>query len=148
METKTKQKHVQILFYLSLAILFIGFITTLGLSIVNLNPHKSIIVLEADTPIKTVPRKKGKTLEKVDQGQVLIALNQKKNWYKVKDSKKRTGWIHMQDTNQGQPLPGTKKEGVITGNKVPLTLKPKHESNVLLRLKRGEKVMITTELAG
>lgn len=148
METKTKQKHIQILFYLSLIVLLIGFITTLTLSITNLNPHKAIVILEPETPIKTVPKKSGKTLEKLEQGQVLTALNQKRNWYKVKDSKNRTGWVNIKQTNQGAPLPGTKKEGVIIQNKVPLTLKPKHESNVVEQLKRGEKIIITTELAG
>lgn len=148
METKIKQKHIQVLFYSAMAVLALAFIVTLILSFSNLNPHKKIIILDKTAQIKETPKKAAKTIESIERGTMLNVLNQKKDWYKVKDQKDRTGWINTKQTNKGAAVPGTKKSAVVTATKVPLTLKPKEQSSVVKQLKKGEKITLTTELDG
>lgn len=149
MENKTnQQKHIKLLFLLGMLLIGIALATTLILSVNNLNPGKTIIILDEVAQIKAAPNKSARTLQEVQQGDVVRVSNQKNHWYKVKDSKNNTGWIQSSQTNYGAPIPGTKQSGQIIDKKVPLTLKPKNGSNIVMTLNAGTNITVTAELAG
>ncbi|QIL46103.1 SH3 domain-containing protein [Vagococcus coleopterorum] len=148
MELPEKQNQIKLLFLTSMALLAIALLVTLGLSFSNLNPTKNVIILSETAEIKSSPSKNAKTIQELHQGDMLQVSNQKQHWYKVKTDKKQTGWLKTTQTNFGEPMPGTKQNAVISEKKVPLTLKPNNESNVIQTLKKGSKVIVTAELTG
>lgn len=128
--------------------LVIAFVVTVFLSIHNLNPQKQIIITKKIAKIYTQPKKNSGTVKEVQQGDTLFVLNQKRDWYRVKLSNNKKGWVAISDSNKGQKSPATNLTATIRQDKTKLLLKPKEDSPTITTLKASTKVTISSEQSG
>ncbi|WEG73211.1 N-acetylmuramoyl-L-alanine amidase [Vagococcus intermedius] len=128
--------------------LVIAFVVTVFLSIHNLNPQKQIIITKKTAQIHTQPKKNSGTVKEVQQGDTLFVLNQKRDWYRVKLSNNKKGWVAISDSNKGQKSPATNLTATIRQDKTKLLLKPKEDSPTITTLKSGTKITISSEQSG
>lgn len=113
--------------------------------------NETVKVMVSSTFVRTGPSQGSFNLQQVKSGTQLKWIGQLKDWYQVKLSNQKVGFIHKSAVQIMLPPPPpnqSKEHIIITGKWVNIRSKPSLRSRVLAKVKVGTKKQLTGEVKG